>query len=88
MSDLPRDWRVRRKRVLERDEKTCQIGGARCTYLASEVDHIVPRSEGGSHDDDNLRAVCESCHRERNNASTALKTIPLTRQWLPQKEVV
>ena len=27
-----------------------------------EVHHIKPLSEGGTHDDDNLMALCKSCH--------------------------
>ena len=27
-----------------------------------EVHHIVPLSNGGSHNDDNLMSLCKSCH--------------------------
>lgn len=29
---------------------------------ASEVHHILPLSRGGTHDEDNLIALCKSCH--------------------------
>ena len=29
---------------------------------AAEVHHILPLSEGGSHDDSNLMSLCKSCH--------------------------
>ena len=29
---------------------------------AQEVHHIVPLAEGGTHDEDNLMALCKSCH--------------------------
>ncbi len=29
---------------------------------ANHVDHIVPRERGGSDHDDNLQALCHSCH--------------------------
>ena len=29
---------------------------------AQEVHHIVPLSEGGTHDFDNLKILCKSCH--------------------------
>lgn len=31
-----------------------------------EVDHIIPLSKGGTNKDDNLRIVCEQCHKERH----------------------
>jgi 5-methylcytosine-specific restriction enzyme A len=32
------------------------------TVAASEVDHIVPRAQGGTDDDNNLQSLCKSCH--------------------------
>ena len=29
---------------------------------ADEIHHIVPVDQGGSHDDDNLVSLCQSCH--------------------------
>jgi len=29
---------------------------------AKEVHHVLPLSEGGTHDEDNLRALCHGCH--------------------------
>ena len=29
---------------------------------AQEVHHIIPLAEGGTHDEDNLMALCKSCH--------------------------
>lgn len=31
---------------------------------AEEVHHIVPLSQGGTHDDSNLMSLCKSCHSE------------------------
>jgi len=30
---------------------------------ARQVDHKVPKFEGGTDDDDNLQAICEACHQ-------------------------
>lgn len=38
--------------------RKCQCGAG-----ATEVDHIVPVSLGGSGDQSNLRAMCHDCHR-------------------------
>lgn len=32
---------------------------------ATEVDHIVPRSRDGSDADENLQALCKSCHSRK-----------------------
>jgi len=36
-----------------------------CGAEATEADHIVPLSKGGTHSFDNLRALCKSCHSKR-----------------------
>jgi hypothetical protein len=67
-------WRKIRLAVLERDTYQCQIHSTKCTTIATEVDHIVPISQGGSkYDPSNLRASCHNCNngridRQRNNA--------------------
>ena len=32
-----------------------------------DIDHIIPRSLGGSEDDDNLQALCPACHRKKTD---------------------
>jgi 5-methylcytosine-specific restriction protein A len=56
---LPSDWKTRRARVLRRDRRTCYLCGER---NAHEVDHVTPVSRGGSHEYDNLKAICSACH--------------------------
>lgn len=59
-------WQAIRADVLERDAYECQIRGDECTGRATEVDHIVPSSNGGAfYDPANLRAACEKCNRSR-----------------------
>lgn len=36
-----------------------------CGAQATDVDHIVPRSRGGTDDEDNLQALCHSCHSRK-----------------------
>jgi len=58
-----RAWPNVRKRVLERDQYRCQVRGPRCTERATEVDHIVPFSQGGAkYDPANLQAACKPCN--------------------------
>jgi hypothetical protein len=59
-------WQRIRRQILDRDAHTCQIRGSTCTYAATEVDHIVPVSQGGAwYDPLNLRASCQSCNNHR-----------------------
>lgn len=56
------------RKVMRRDHRQCQIGGPGCAGKATEVDHILPVSEGGTDDLANLRAVCAPCHRVKSLA--------------------
>ena len=65
-------WTEQRKLALARDGRRCQLGIAGvCTFVATEVDHIVPRSLGGRDALDNLRSVCHPCHLGRGMETTA-----------------
>ena len=48
--------------VLERDRYHCQAPGCRHVHHL-EIHHIVPRSRGGSNQQDNLITLCSGCHR-------------------------
>ena len=49
--------------MLSRDKFTCQCCGAKGVDGAVlEVDHIIPRSKGGSNDPSNLRTLCSNCN--------------------------
>lgn len=55
-------------RALVRDEFACQahlVGLPRCTETRLrmlQVHHLVQRSEGGTHDLENLLTLCRVCH--------------------------
>lgn len=55
----------RRKRwlVLDRDAFTCRYCGRSAPSVPLEVDHIVPRSQGGKDNLENLAAACFDCNR-------------------------
>lgn len=59
------DWPAIRKRVLA-EEPRCRLCGA----SASDVDHMLPVSRGGTHERSNLRALCGPCHRRRTARQT------------------
>lgn len=64
-------WRKARSQALARSGGVCEIRTASvCTGVATEVDHIVPLSQGGHPLDlENLRASCRQCNNDRNAKS-------------------
>lgn len=60
------EWEKLRARILERDSWLCQacLETDRVT-VATQVDHIIPKSQGGSDNEDNLQAICAPCHAEK-----------------------
>ena len=55
-----------RYEILTRD-RVCQLCGATREQERLEVDHIVPRSKGGTNDPDNLQVLCAPCNRGKSN---------------------
>lgn len=57
-------WTKLRLRILRRDKYQCQPCLKYGFYTeAKEVDHITPKSKGGTDSPDNLQAICKQCHR-------------------------
>ena len=54
-------WKDQRIRVLKRDGYIC----AYCGQEADQVDHVIPRKAGGTHDLDNLVACCKTCNSKK-----------------------
>jgi hypothetical protein len=53
--------------VLKRDDFTCRYCGRRAPAVEIEVDHVVPRSMGGTDDLTNLVAACFECNSGKSN---------------------
>jgi 5-methylcytosine-specific restriction endonuclease McrA len=65
---IPRDThrrKITRRAVFARDQWTCQYCGSRSNLT---VDHVVPKSKGGSSSWDNIVASCAPCNRRKGNA--------------------
>jgi 5-methylcytosine-specific restriction endonuclease McrA len=65
---IPRDThrrKITRRAVFARDEWTCQYCGARSNLT---VDHVVPKSKGGSSSWENIVASCAPCNRRKGDA--------------------
>ncbi len=52
-----------RRAVFARDMWICQY----CAAPAENLDHVVPRSRGGSHTWDNVVAACRRCNSRKEN---------------------
>lgn len=65
-------WQRIRLRILRRDGYICGY----CGGDATTVDHIIPRSQGGTHSPDNLTAACKSCNaRKKDKPATVFSKV-------------
>lgn len=55
-----------RYQVLTRD-KQCLACGVKAKDAVLQVDHIIPRSKGGSNKIENLQTLCAPCNRGKSN---------------------
>ena len=61
-----RMWRAKSREVLSREPICRECAKYGDTVPATHVDHIIPRSQGGSeYGDDNLQALCRRCHMRK-----------------------
>lgn len=73
-----RAWQATRLRIQVRDLSMCADCGRLWRSEIDHVDHEIPRWQGGSDDDSNLRLRCVTCHeaktkREAAERATVLK---------------
>ena len=59
--------------ILERDEHVCQY----CGKKANTVDHVVPKSRGGSSSPVNLVAACMPCNQKKADRTPEEAGMPL-----------
>jgi 5-methylcytosine-specific restriction endonuclease McrA len=58
-----------RKNILLRDHYTCQYCGKVFNPSDLTLDHVIPKSRGGSSNWDNLVACCKRCNNRKGNAT-------------------
>jgi 5-methylcytosine-specific restriction endonuclease McrA len=56
-----------RKNILTRDRNTCQYCGVVLHSSDLTLDHVIPRSRGGTSTWENLVACCHECNRKKGN---------------------
>lgn len=60
-----RDANPRKYIAVQMQNGQCLYCGSTITYTTAEMDHIVPRADGGSNRRENLVAVCQRCNRAK-----------------------
>ena len=75
---IPRARRVplNRKAIFLRDDHSCQY----CTRPAENVDHVIPRSQGGEHKWDNVVASCRRCNSKKGGRTPEQACMHLIRR--------
>jgi len=62
------EWERLRRQALDRDNGLCQpcfaLGGIK---IGTQVDHIIPKAQGGTDDLANLQTICEACHKAKTS---------------------
>ena len=77
---------LNRRAVFARDDHRCQYCGA----SAENIDHVIPKSRGGSHSWENVVASCRPCNsrkRDRSPEESGMRlhrapTAPRQRTWI------
>lgn len=63
-------WRKLRLMHLRQHPLCVECTRQGLTVAASEVDHITPLAQGGTHDPDNLQSLCKSRHSRKTAAQS------------------
>lgn len=66
---------LNRKAIFLRDDHACQY----CTRPAENVDHVVPRSQGGEHAWENVVASCRRCNSKKGGRTPSEAGLKLLR---------
>lgn len=71
--------------VFKRDSFTCQYCGRQTPSVVLEIDHLIPKSKGGSDDINNLITSCFDCNRGKGNVPLAVLKITDTKKQEMQR---
>jgi 5-methylcytosine-specific restriction endonuclease McrA len=87
-----RQIRFSRINIFSRDGFTCQYCGVRPSRSELNLDHVVPRTQGGRTTWENVVCCCVSCNRKKggrtpDQAGTPLHRKPRRPRWTPLMNV-
>lgn len=78
-----------RHNVLWRDNNICQYCGYRFAMEQLTMDHVLPKSRGGTNSWDNLVTACKKCNQKKGNKTPKESNmIPLTPPHKPKTTVL
>lgn len=86
MADVPRLRQVplSRRALFQRDNYTCQYCGDKPAKL--EVEHVIPRAQGGKNVWSNVTTACRSCNAHKRDRTPAEAGMTLrTRPYAPSR---
>lgn len=83
-----RQVRFSRFNIYARDRNTCQYCGIRFPRSDLNIDHVVPRSQGGLSTWENVVCSCHACNRQKGGRTPAQARMALLRpprrpEWTP-----
>lgn len=73
---------LNRRSVFARDDHRCQY----CGSAAENIDHVVPRSRGGTHTWGNVVAACRPCNNRKQDLFLHETRLSLTRAPVAPRE--
>ena len=84
--------RFSRHNIFARDKNTCQYCGKQFPRLDLNLDHIIPRSQGGTSTWENVVCSCHQCNRKKGGKTPEQARIKLISQpkrpaWTPPLNV-
>lgn len=65
-----------RRQALVRDGYQCRVCSQVVYGKKAHVDHILPKSQGGSDLLENLQTLCSTCHQLKTNKESSVKRTP------------
>ena len=60
-----REWKLNRKNILLRDNCQCQYCGKKYPLSSMTIDHVIPRSRGGTASWTNVATCCNKCNAKK-----------------------
>ncbi len=92
-SDIPKfGLKLTRKNIYFRDGNVCQYCGKKFSTIDLNIDHVIPKSQGGKNTWENLACSCIKCNQKKKNrtpeeANMKLITIPVKPKHNPHLTV-
>jgi len=74
---------LNRRAVFARDDHRCQY----CGTAAENIDHVIPRSRGGSHTWENVVAACRPCNTRKEDRLVHESGLKLRRRPVAPQEL-